>query len=199
MSPPEQVRRAVAEVLADPAYDALREGVAARLLSRVRGVVAELLARVLGSDGAGLAAQALALVVPVLLLVLVVVALRRLRRDPDPVALDATDAASGPVELVAAADAAAADGDHDRAVRARYAALVLVLEARGVLEARPGTTVGEVDRAVEVGVPGQAGAVAAAGRVLAGVVYGAEQAGPDDDAQVATALAAVTPRTGVPA
>lgn len=199
MTPPEQVRRAVAEVLADPAYDALREGVAARLLARVRGFVAEVLARVLGSDGAGLAAQALALAVPLLLLLLAVLALRRLRRDPDPVALDAADAASGPAELVAAADAAAAAGDHDRAVRARYAALVLVLEARGVLEARPGTTVGEVDRAVELGVPGQAGAVAAAGRALAGVVYGAARAGPDDDARVATALRAVTPRTGVPA
>jgi hypothetical protein len=163
--------------------------------------VAELLASVLGSAGAGLAGQLVVLLVPAVLLVVAALALRRLRGSVRQVAVTGDEAGMTRTELVARGKAARAAGDHVAAVRAGYAVLVIDLVARGVLEAPPGTTVGEVGRAVAVGLPAAASLVNEAGSVLAGAVYGdgtADAAGVEVVARAGRAVAAGRPGVTAP-
>lgn len=191
MIPAQEVRDATAEVLRDPAYADLQPGPGDRIVAAARDLLAQVLDAVLGSVGAGAVAQGLVLLALVLLAAVAVLAARRLRGGPAaPVVVPREDGLDLPT-LVARADAAADAGDHAGAVRSRYAALVLALELRGVLEQRPGTTVGEVDEAVRTGLPAATGLVGPAGVVLAEVVYGAGAAGPEEDRTVARALDAV--------
>lgn len=196
MTPAPRVREAVAEVLSDPAYGELREGVVTRLLGAARRVLAQLLADLLGAGGAGVVGQVLLLLVPVALVGLAVLAVRRLGSATEVSALDASDLGVDPEDLLARADAAAAGGDHAAAVRARYAALVLLLDRAGVLRATPGTTVGEVDRVVADDLPAAAEQVAAGGAALARVVYGGRPATVGDAEAAGDAVAAVRRRAG---
>lgn len=191
-----RVRDATREVLGRPAYDDLAPSLPEVWLERARGALADLLDALLGSGAASGAGRVVAFVVVALLVLggaALLLGLRR-RRSRDAVVDVPTgeDARSS----VAAADAARRAGDHERAVRARYAALVLALVEGGVLVARPGLTVGEVGATVSAAVPNARSAVVAAGAALADVVYGDEPAGPDEDEVVTAGLHAVARALG---
>lgn len=189
----EQVRQAARGVLADPDYADLRPSAGRRVLAELRAWFAERLADLLGSAGAGALGQVLVVVVPMLLVVLAVVVLLRLRRGGAVPAVAGYELGLDRAALLARAEAAGAVGDLATAVRARYAVLVHDLRAREVLGGEPGTTVGEVDRAVARDLPAAADVIAAAGRVLAGVVYGAATPTPHDVEVVAAAVRAAEP------
>lgn len=196
MIDPGRVRDAAEGVLARPSYAELRPDPLGRLLAEARSWFAE---RVFGILDGG-AAAGLGVLVAVLLVVLVLVlagfALAGVQRRATSDLVVEEEAGLRPADAAAAADRARATGDHVTAVRRRYGALVLELVERDVLPAVPGTTVGEVDRAVALAAPACAAAVHAAGATLADIVYGHRTAGPGDDDLVATALAAV--RRAVP-
>lgn len=75
-----------------------------------------------------------------------------------------------------AAEQAAAEGQWAQAVRERLRAVVRELEARGVLDARPGRTAGEVARDGGGAVPALAGDLARAAAVFDEVWYGGRTA-----------------------
>jgi hypothetical protein len=74
------------------------------------------------------------------------------------------------------ADAAAAQGQWAEAVRERLRAIVRELEARGVLDPRPGRTADEVAREAGAAVPEVAEDLARAARVFGEVWYGGRPA-----------------------
>jgi hypothetical protein len=82
------------------------------------------------------------------------------------------------------ADAHAAAGRWDEAVRERWRALVRGLEDRGVLDPRPGRTVDEAAREVPPVVPGSGPALAAAARVFDDIWYAGVPAAATHDAIV---------------
>lgn len=185
---PERARQATEEVLSRPAYAELVPDPASRLVTEVRSWIAELLFDLFGSTSAGNAGIIVAVTVVAVVLVAGLVTLFGLRRrSAADVVVDEVDAVTVE-EALAAADRSRADGDLEQAVRRRYGALVIALVDRDVLPNLPGTTVGEVDAAVAVAAPACAGDVAAAGSVLADVVYGRRPAATADDDTVATAV-----------
>ncbi len=192
----ERVRTVADEVLRAPAYADLRESPLRRLVTEVRSWIAEQLFDLFTGTAAASVGLVVAIVVVLLVVGLGVVALlgAQRRAAADLVVDDVVDVT--PAEAEAAADAALAAGDVVTAVRRRYGALLLELEARDVLPRVPGLTVGEVDAAVAVAVPAVATAVTEAGDVLADIVYGHRAATRADDARVADAVRAV--RSAVP-
>jgi hypothetical protein len=153
---PDAVRRAVQDVLSDPAYDRVADG--PTILDRVLRAIAEQLGRLLlrvdGDGGPGSVVAAVVLVaVVVALVVLAVAAIRRLRRGaPVEAPLD------GPVGRPPAdwaADAAAHEraGRLREAMRSRYRQAIAHLAAAGVVDEVPGRTTGEYRRAVERALP----------------------------------------------
>ncbi|GAA3801936.1 DUF4129 domain-containing protein [Cellulomonas soli] len=84
-------------------------------------------------------------------------------------------------QLRAAADAAAAIGDHRLAVLERFRALVRSLEERTVLEVRPGRTAHEVADEAGRRLPAVADDLVRAGHLFDDVAYGSASADAEDD------------------
>lgn len=184
----EQVRRAAEQVLDRPAYRELHPDPLARLVNEVRSWFAEQLFDLFTGSAAENVGMIIAIAVVTVVVVLGIIALVGVRgRASADLVVDDEDALT-PAEALAAADDARAAGDLLTAVRRRYGALVLVLVDRDVLPQLPGTTVGEVDRAVARAAPACAQQVTDAGRTLADIVYGHREATPDDDDRVAEAV-----------
>lgn len=196
MIDPERIREAAREVLSRPEYDDLDRSVLAEWLEQLRTWVADALATALGSAAAGGVGRLIAFGVVVLVVVGAVVLLLGMRRGGTVEELVEVATHLDAATLLTAAAEARDRGDLETAVRSRYGALVLVLVEAGVLVARPGLTVGEVDEAARVGVPTAARAVAVAGRALADVVYGDLPATVAADEEVVDGLAAVARATG---
>ena len=188
MIDPDRVRGVAEEVLSRPAYAELRERPLARVVAEVRSWIAEQLFDLLGgATAAGIGAVLAVLVVAVVVGLGVVALLGAQRRAAADLVVDEVEAAT-PARAMAAADAARAAGDPVDAVRHRYGALLLELQARDVVPRLPGLTVGEVDAAVGAAVPSVAPAVVAAGQALADIVYGHRAATVADDDLVADAV-----------
>lgn len=193
----DRVREVTQQVLEQPAYRDIPGSPWARIVEAVRSWFATLLDGLLGSSAAGWVGQAIGLAVVLLvlgLLVLAVVGLRR--RSAADLVVDSTSDASL-LQLLAEADAHREAGRVEDAVRARYGAVVVLLVERGVLLARPGTTVGEVDEVVGLALPEAAAQVRLAGRALAEVVYGHRPASTTDDDTVTAAFEALRSATDV--
>jgi hypothetical protein len=185
---PGRVRQATEEILSRPAYRDLVPDPAQRLLTEVRSWVAELLFDLFGSTTAGNAGIIVAVTVVGVVVVAGAVTLLGLRRRASADLVVDEVAAATVEDALGDADAARAAGDVEQAVRHRYGALVLLLVERDVLSNLPGTTVGEVDAAVARAAPACASEVAAAGRVLADVVYGHRRPAVADDDTVGAAV-----------
>jgi hypothetical protein len=107
----------------------------------------------------------------------------RSRRQPQPLFVGMRRSAQ---DHRAAAEAFAADGAYDRAVRERFRAIVRSLEERAILDERPGRTADEAVRDAGVELPAYAGDLRAAARTFDGVAYGGYPAGHDQYASIAT-------------
>lgn len=187
----DRVRDVAEEVLRGPAYTELRGSPLRRLVVEVRSWIAEQLFDLLGGDAAAGIGLIIALVLVLAVVALGVVALLGAqRRAAADLVVDEVQGET-PAEAMAAAAAARARGDLQAAVRLRYGALLLELEARDVVPRVPGLTVGEVDAAVAAAAPAAAAAVTRAGDALADIVYGHRAAVEADDAVVAAAVGAV--------
>lgn len=142
---PDQVRQVVEDVLDRAAFRQPEPG----LFERIRRAVLEALADVLGGlltgGSADLVGWAIALVATVVLVALVVRFLRGTTGRGSGSSADRSVASAppDPAHWLARAQQHAREGRIREASRCRYRALVAELELRGILEDRPGQTVGE--------------------------------------------------------
>ena len=160
-------------------YADARPSLIPRLIGRGLHWLGDLLSRATGTPGQGLLSRVLLLL---LLAVVVAVVLVRLgplgsRNARRPSVFDGSRLRTA-AEHRAEAEELAGQGRHAEAVRERLRAVVRELEARGVLDPRPGRTAGEVARDGGAAVPGLAGDLRRAAGVFDEVWYGGRPAGP---------------------
>jgi hypothetical protein len=171
----------------DAAADAARRELARRpyrdaqppLLARLLGRLLSELGRLIDRASAHAPGGGLGLLLLLVLLVLVVaVVLTRLRprRGERSAGLFDPAASLSADDHRSLADAAAREGRFDDAVRERLRAVVRELEARGVLDPRPGRTADEVAREAGAAVPEVAEDLRRAVGVFAEVWYGGRPA-----------------------
>jgi hypothetical protein len=168
-----------ARELARAVYAAARPPLLQRVLQWISDRVDDLLALAQGVSAGGAWGV---LVLVVVAVVVAVVVRRRLGRFARTSARSAV--VDGAVvrtadEHRALADAAAADGRFDEAVRETMRALVRGLEERALLDERAGRTAGEVAREAAAVLPEAADAVAAAAHLFDETVYGGRTADAD--------------------
>ncbi|MFP5308429.1 MAG: DUF4129 domain-containing protein [Actinomycetes bacterium] len=174
-APPSEVRDAVRRILDGPAYAEAEPNAVQRALARLRDAIAELLAELtLRGDGRPSTIATVLLVVVAVALVAAAAwwLLRRVDAAPAPApAVGPTPGrdAQGWREEARRREAA---GDLHGAVLAWFRACTSALHEGGVLDDRPGMTVGEVRRAVASRSPEQRGVVDAAADAFEDVWYG---------------------------
>jgi hypothetical protein len=184
------VALAVDELSRQDAADAAREELARRpyqeaqppLLSRVLGRVFRELGELLDRAAAAAPGGWLGLLLLLALLVLVVaVVLARVRprREGRRSGLFDTGIPLTAADHRSRAEDAAARGQFAEAVRERLRAVVRELEARGVLDPRPGRTADEVAREAGAAVPEVAGELRRAAQLFDEVWYGGRPATAD--------------------
>lgn len=181
----DEARRAAEEELSKGVYHQDDPGPIERAVEAAAEWLDELLSRAVGATPGGTYGLLvlLAIVVGVVVFVLWRTGpLRREARTSSPVI-----ELSGPLtadEHRRRADDHAAAGRFAEAVRERMRAIVRELEARGVLEPRPGRTADEVAREAGAAVPVVASDLATAARVFDEVWYGGRTATAQSDAAV---------------
>jgi hypothetical protein len=168
----ESAREAAREELSRPAYDDAQPPLLVRLAGRA---LRELLELVDGAAAAVPGGRVGLLVLLALLIVFVAVVLSRVR--PSSGRRDRAPLFEGAAVLSAAqhralAQSAAAEGRFADAVRERLRAVVRDLEARGVLDPRPGRTAGEVAGDAGAAVPAVADDLRRAAHVFDEIWYG---------------------------
>jgi len=171
----------------DEAREAAREELSRRqyaearppLLQRLADWLLEKASDLLGTTSASLPAGRWGLLLLVALVVLlaavVLTRVRPSRRERGGEVFEAGRVLSA-AEHRAAADAAAARGDHQGAVTERFRAVVRELESRGVVDPRPGWTADEVARAGGTVVPAVAEPLRRAATLFDEVRYGGRPA-----------------------
>jgi hypothetical protein len=173
----DEAREAAARELSDPVYQAAEPSLFDRITRWLLDRLNDLFTGVSGVAPGGIGA----VIVLVVLLVAVIVAIR-LRTGP---AARARRAAARPVfdtevrtaaEYRAAADQAAASGDHATAIRERLRAVVRELVERGVLDEQRGRTVDEFAAQAGQALPSCADELRTAAVVFDEVVYGGRTA-----------------------
>lgn len=172
----ESARDAAREELSRPQYDDAQPPLLVRLAGRL---VRWLLDLVDGAAAAIPGGRVGLLILFALLAVFVAVVLSRVRplaarRERAP--LFEGSAVLSAAEHRALAETAAAEGRFADAVRERLRAVVRDLEARGVLDERPGRTAGEVARDAGSAVPATADDLRRAAHVFDEVWYGGRSA-----------------------
>ena len=174
----EQAAEAAREELSRREYADAQPPLLLRVLGRIVREIGQLLDGVQFGPGSGLAAK---LLLTALLVGLAAVLLVRLgplrRRAPGAGAVFGGGRALTAEQHRALAEQAAAQGRWADAVRERLRAVVRELEARGVLDVRPGRTAGEVARDGGASVPALAGDLRHAAGVFDEVWYGGREAG----------------------
>ena len=140
----EAAQQLARDELRDPGYDEARPSLVVRALARVVDEITRLFARASEHTPGGRLGLVLVLVALTALAVLVVVQLRVGRSGGGGGALFAAGASLTAADHRSAAEAHAAAGEWDEAVRERLRAVVRDLESRGVVDARPGRTADEV-------------------------------------------------------
>ena len=172
----EAARQLARDELRDPGYDEARPSLVVRALARVVQEIRDLFDRASAHTPGGRIGVVLVLVALAGLAVLLVVQLRVGREGARGGALFAEGAVRTAADHRAAAEAHAAAGEWDEAVRERLRAVVRDLETRGVLDARPGRTADEV--AGEAGrlVPALGDPLRLAATTFDEVWYGGRQA-----------------------
>lgn len=180
------------EELSRPEYQAARPPLWRRLLGRAVREVLELVERAAGSVPGGRVGVLLAALLLVGAVALVLVRLRPGLRGARGDAVFDGSAVLTAQQHRALADEAAAQGRYADAVRERMRALVRELEARGVLDDRPGRTAAEVARDAGALVPGVAVELRRAATTFDEVCYGGRAADPSTYAVLVDCDQAVT-------
>jgi hypothetical protein len=187
------VRETARRILGGPPYRAGEPGRLRRALTEVLDAVGRVLSEVLGAVGS---TPGVAWVVALLGLALLAVVVWRAtrgttlgRRGPRVVP-DRRNARTAEDWLAEAARHLDA-GDLDAALRARYVGTVATLEERGLLQARPGRTIRELDAELADRLPDVAVALEPAGQCVEEVVFAGRAATRADVAAVDAGLAAV--------
>jgi hypothetical protein len=195
---PAGVRERAVDLLSRPPYREEPEGLLERLVGGLREWVVDVLDAVLGAVAADATRAWLVIAVGVALLLLVVWRSTRGLSVDRAVDLPATGEGDGrpASEWHAEADAYERSGEHAKAVRCRYVALVTALVEQGVVEEVPGRTVGELDRELAACAPTLAPDVAAAGGIFAEVVYGRAAGTAEQSARLRALARAVTAAAG---
>jgi hypothetical protein len=142
----EAARELAHRELQQRAYDQARPSLLVRAVTSVLHALGDLLDRAGSNVPGGRSGLVLVLVVLGVLVALVVVRLRPSRSGARAEGVFADGRALRAAEHRALAERAAAAGDFAEAVRERLRAVVRELEARGVLDPRPGRTADEVAR-----------------------------------------------------
>jgi hypothetical protein len=189
----ESARDAAREELSRREYADAQPPLLVRLVGRALRALGDLLDRAAGAVPGGRLGLLLLLA---LLVLLVAVVLARVRpgggREAARAPLFAGSAVLSAAEHRALAEQAAADGRFDEAVRERLRAVVRDLEARGVLDPRPGRTAGEVARDGGAALPAVAEDLHRGAAVFDEVWYGGRPA----DASSYAVLTGVDERVG---
>ena len=172
----EQARDAAREELARREYDEAQPPLLLRLLGRALRELGELLDRVALAAPGGLLGRLLLLALVVAVVAVVLARIGPLQRGGRAPTLFTGAAALSADGHRALAEQAAADGRYADAVRERLRAVVRELEARGVLDPRPGRTAGEVSREAGAAVPALADDLRRATTVFDEVWYGGRRA-----------------------
>ena len=140
----EVARELARQELQDGRYAKAQPSLATRLVKRLLEQVNRLFDSAAASTPGGRAGLVLVLLVLAGLAVLIVVRLRVASGGGPRQAVFAAGTTLTAAEHRATAEAFAAEGSFDEAVRERLRAIVRELEVRGVLDPRPGRTAGEV-------------------------------------------------------
>ncbi len=190
----EAARDAARDELSRPEYDAAQPPLLIRLAGRAVRALLDLLDGAAGAVPGGYVGL---LVLALLVALLVAVVLGRVRpggadRSGGRVPLFAGSEVLSAAQHRVLAEAAAAEGRWADAVRERLRAVVRDLEARGVLDPRPGRTAGEVARDAGVAVPAVADDLRRAAVLFDEVWYGGRTA----DAASYAVLVEVDQRAG---
>jgi hypothetical protein len=181
---PEQVHRAVDEVLARPEFRPAAEPLLDRIWWWIVAHIGELLANLTHSRAGsiiGLAIFALILIVVGLLAARFV---RTMSRSPEVAAAVAAIPRRSAAEWRAEAEAHETSGEWRQAVRCRYRALVVDLASRGVVEEVPGRTSGEYRSEVSRNLPNASEAFAGATEVFDRAWYGRYPTGEGEAARL---------------
>ena len=176
----EQAAEAARQELSRHEYAEAQPPLLLRVLGRVLREIGQLFDGLSAGPGGGLVARLLLTALLVGLAAVLLVRLGPLRgRGPRAGAVfGGGGGARTAAQHRALAEQAAAQGRWADAVRERLRAVVRELEARGVLDVRPGRTAGEVARDGGSGVPELAGDLRRAAGVFDEVWYGGREAGP---------------------
>jgi hypothetical protein len=172
----EAARRAAREELSDRRYTDAQPPLITRIIGRVIRELLELLAKAADGAPGGTAGLLILLALVLLLVAVVFVKLGPPGRRQATVPLFGTGRELTADEHRQLAEQAAGEGRWADAVRERLRAVVRELEARGVLEARPGRTAGEVARDAGAAVPAIAADLRRATTVFDEVWYGGRTA-----------------------
>ena len=175
----EEAADAARRELSRPQYDDARPPLLLRLLGRALEALDDLLGRLGGVPGGRVGVLLLALVLGGLVAA-VLVRLGPWRGRAAAAPLFAGTRVRTAQEHREAAEQAAAAGRWADAVRERLRAVVRDLEERGLLDARPGRTAGEVARDGGAAVPAAAEGLRRAATVFDDVWYGGRPAGPEE-------------------
>ncbi len=193
---PDLVRRTADRIVGGPPYRDTDEGLVRRTLQQIIDTIGAALADALSAIGGTPAlAWAIAAVGLVLLGLVVWRATRGASiggRGDRVVPLPGRDRSAASWQAEAEAHLAA--GHLEAALRARYAAAVVTLLERGLIDHVPGRTIRELDRELERAAADLAPVFATAGARVERVVFGDEPA-TSDDLEVAAAALVAAART----
>lgn len=168
----DSAREAALRELSRRQYVDDRPSLLARVVARLGRELARLLDSASHAVGNGVLARVLLVLVLLVVVTVVLLRLGPLARGAARAPLFPDGSALSAAEHRAAAQDAAALGRWPDAVRERLRAVVRELEVRGVLDARPGRTAGEVARDGGAELPGLAADLHRAAAVFEQVWYG---------------------------
>ncbi|HEV8648811.1 MAG TPA: DUF4129 domain-containing protein [Actinomycetes bacterium] len=177
---PDEVRRAVREVLAQPEYRALRRSLPDLVIDWVLQQIGRLVAALSGSGAGSLIGIGILLLVLAGIGVLLVRFSRGMTSDPEAAAAQRTPTGRSAADWRAEAEAHERSGEWRQAVRSRYRALVADLAGRGLVEEVPGRTAGEYRGEVRRNVPAAADDFASATELFELAWYGGQRTGPPE-------------------
>lgn len=188
----EQAQEAAQRELSRRPYDEAEPSLVLRVVGRVLRELGELLDRAAGAAPGGGTGLVVLLVLLALVSAVVLTRLGPLARSRSAPALFEGSAVRTAEQHRELAEQAAEQGRWADAVRERLRAVVRELEARGVLDPRPGRTAGEVAREAGGAVPAVAGELRRAATTFDEVWYGGRTADASSYAVVADVDRAVT-------